>query len=956
MEEIINQIKKIREKLELKNLSVLIGAGFSKNVSNMFLDWNSLLYDLVKELYEPEIIDSYNSYLASLKKKTKSKSKMEFYNCKIEEIINKIGYLEVVSEYIRRKGYREAITTYIEEKTPHIILKDREYLLKNKTKEEVLTNEMILQHKLLLKLPWNNVYTTNYDELLEHCINKSEENELKNKIDTLEILIQKQEESKNEVEKEKEEKKEKLIEIEKTIDENTKILEEIKKANTLQSIDYGIINSSFVSNNKTPKELENEKNQIQNDIKNIGFKQFSISNSIKKDATNIKLLKKDLNECYTIVRQSSKLSIKRNKNIIKLHGTLRSNNTDEFGFDRDIHKQYVIAKEDYKTYPLKHEAFTQLMRISLLQESFVLIGFSGVDPNFISWISWVREILERKDITDKYKIYLIDVSDDIVTLDRELFFNNHRIIRIPIMDNSVIDFLQLQTESTIKDKKNKKEVVTLFLRYLSKIVLVDNAKSTIEQRQNEEYRDLWNSIKSFRPNDIDLKQLPKISELDKFSTKERFPSLNFAYSHNKSDLLSSSAILLEKFKDNTDVLHSIIKLITFAIKDNLLTAQSFWKNEEIERVMKIVENTELHIELEKSILRNYVLKVQNQKFNEFSTQLDDTKKEFIEYEEILLDAFNFDFDALSEKLKKWIPQDYRVLNKAGLLALFDINKAESLLKEYSESFENETNQEQLYVLKLLHFIERCKTPWQINKELNGRIKAYEEGGLKGINENLDYIINEFEKGETEIKPYGKDRFTISNTFIFSNGISKQGEGLQFIQILIESGYPICLPHISFISHEKWYLILKSIYYNYPYPCLFFSLQYSNKDFLKRVAQDYIYSENLKVIISEIISKLLDAYILKDTPDTFKNNILIFVSELFIASPANIWQKKFKIIWNSLKKKERLFIEKHIRLVFDFISKALLYIEDSTIIKSVICDILINLDNNPNISIEVIGII
>ncbi|HET7733287.1 MAG TPA: hypothetical protein VFK73_05550, partial [Paludibacter sp.] len=105
MEEVKKQIAILRDKLEIKNLSVLIGAGFSKNVSNLFLDWNALLYDLVKELYEPQIKESYNLYRGSQKIKSKAISQREFYDNKIKEITNSVGYLEVVSEYIKRKGY-----------------------------------------------------------------------------------------------------------------------------------------------------------------------------------------------------------------------------------------------------------------------------------------------------------------------------------------------------------------------------------------------------------------------------------------------------------------------------------------------------------------------------------------------------------------------------------------------------------------------------------------------------------------------------------------------------------------------------------------------------------------------------------------------------------------------------------------------------------------------------------
>ena len=64
------------------------------------------------------------------------------------------------------------------------------------------------------------------------------------------------------------------------------------------------------------------------------------------------------------------------------------------------------------------------MRIYLLQGVFCLIGFSGDDPNFINWIEWVRDILERDGKPKKfeyYNIYLLGVSDKMPSPDKLIF-------------------------------------------------------------------------------------------------------------------------------------------------------------------------------------------------------------------------------------------------------------------------------------------------------------------------------------------------------------------------------------------------------------------------------------------------------------------------------------------------------------------------------------------------------
>ncbi len=97
-----HQISRVKHLLNDKSLSFIIGSGFSKNISDRFVDWSGLLNPIVKEMY-----------LIHDDKDVKHK-------------IQEVGYLGIAEEYVRRKGYHEAIDVYIEEHTPIVVRKDNE--------------------------------------------------------------------------------------------------------------------------------------------------------------------------------------------------------------------------------------------------------------------------------------------------------------------------------------------------------------------------------------------------------------------------------------------------------------------------------------------------------------------------------------------------------------------------------------------------------------------------------------------------------------------------------------------------------------------------------------------------------------------------------------------------------------------------------------------------------------
>ena len=71
------------------------------------------------------------------------------------------------------------------------------------------------------------------------------------------------------------------------------------------------------------------------------------------------------------------------RRIVKLHGSFPS------------HRPFILTEEEYRTYPEQFAPFVNLVRQSLLENVFCLIGFSGDDPNFLHWLGWVRDMLDK---------------------------------------------------------------------------------------------------------------------------------------------------------------------------------------------------------------------------------------------------------------------------------------------------------------------------------------------------------------------------------------------------------------------------------------------------------------------------------------------------------------------------------------------------------------------------------
>lgn len=725
-------IEDLKNRYNKKETSALIGAGFSKNIYGQFPDWNELLYQMICELFKPEIDTAYSVYCHQTGRRAKDEKEV-FSKRYAKQLSATHGYLNIVSMYVQRYGFRECVELYIEKHIPYLDINNKELIFFDKTKKPITDSDLEVHKKLLQLIFLNHIFTTNYDNLIEELSDQS-------------------------------------------------------------SGKWGVISSAYelkLSDDKKP--------------------------------------------------------------IIKIHGDIRRNKTDEFCFDGDHRLRYIIAKEDYDNYPKDHEAFMQLMRISLLRESFVLFGFSGQDPNFIAWIKWVRDILlkdekREKDITkpEYYKIFLFAVDENEPKAEDAQFYINHRIKYIPILHPDFLSFLCIDPSNLSEEDLIKQTLMGIF-DYLY---------------QGKDYAKLWNDVVTNVPKEDVIKQiqiLKKDNRLVKcvFQQEQSFSTL-------KNIKLSESAA----------------KLLVFALQDTKHPVNYYRPLKLAERIVENLKDKEIKHQFDLLNQRFEVLQSDGS-----VTDFELTNEDFeADYNNILCYAFAFDFTKLRTAVEAWNPSGHWLQNKAILTAYFNIAKARSILLDYLTTEVNP--KERFYATTLLNVV---------SESFNDRYSTadYENQGLDSLWDFRDTIIQSIKKEKTDIKPYGWNGVTRS--FGFEN--VKYLSAVRFIQFLLDSGLPVHTPSFSCVDKADWYLVAKELFEQYPYPILWFSLHLTDSDTLKRIGQDYAYSENLKISPTTILKKLFVAYFNENTSGFIKEAILAFVPSLFVRVPVRYWTKDFEKIWS-----------------------------------------------------------
>jgi len=789
MESIENDLKTLRESYYRFEVSALVGAGFSKNVVHDYPSWYELLHDMVAELYKFEIESNFkiNGHI-----RRHDTTSFECYEKKkIKEIIEREGYLNIVSKYIERKGFREAIEIYIEERIPYINEDKGELAFPKKEAPVKITPEDLFLHKKLLEGAWDNIYTTNYDSLIEYAVIKEE-----------------------------------------------------KQWNT-------IVNGYELS--------------------------FS----------------------------------KQKKSIIKIHGSLRNPNKvddyNRFEFDGNHHQRYIISKEDYDHYPTDHEAFTQLMRISLLQGCFCLLGFSGDDPNFITWIKWVRDILvkdQNGNDAGEAKVYLITVDEKMPSPEKQLFYQNHRICNISLQNQTVKKLLG------VPDETNVKALLKAFLDYL----YVEDIINISNYNDKQIYQKLWNEVFTSKNKSVNEKILNDI-------LKSKSTNRIVKYTHTQESILSE--IYNKESFDNQD-----IELLLVALKDTSFLPQYY---------LGLVEKFDNCEKTEEQTKQFELLKERYNTLHLYLSALIPNDDASI-YEQILRLAFALDFKTLQDRLSEWTPKGIWLQKKASMISLFDTETAKNILLNYID--DKPEIKERYYATQILNLVNGV-FPVQYSTA------NYENQNIDGLFDLRNVLVRQATQEKEDIKPYGYN----GKTHSIGGQNAKYEHSLRVLQFLIESGTMISyFSFWTFMDAKKWYKVFYELFEEYPYPTLYYSIQCSDNDILKRIGQDYAYSNTLyEKELPDILDKLLTCILSDTTPDFLKTHILVIAQELFVSVKPNVWEATFMKIWENNILPHYQEIEEH-NDYFKFVCRGLPFLSKRNNKISVILDCMNNAKANPDTTI------
>lgn len=868
-------------------MSFIIGAGFSKNISNTFPLWGELLRPMILEMY-PEC----------LYKNT------ERTEVAIQNIVSKKGYLEIASEYVRRKGYHEAIDVYIEKHTPYLLKQQDDswdIMLDGKT---IDTQPYLECHKKLLSLDVKHIYTFNYDNALDVLGDTQVSEAILKKQENANLLLTQYEDIKKSYQECFDSLNNPIgvisIEPQETATSNT-FDTLLNKANeTIKT--FGVKLNLKLFAESTPIKLTYDKNIAILDNKIAEQKGLSDSAAMKRG------------EVYQLITNSFHISLtENNKNIYKLHGNLRLPDSKDFGFDHDAHKQYVITKEDYEEYPNKHDAFVNLMKISLLKGNFCIVGFSCDDPNFLMWINWVKDVLDKSKPTRNYErdIYFINVGNEPISDDKLLLLRNHYITPINLY-------------SLFPSAKDETERMFDFLSSIE-----------MDKGKYDDYNNAWSKIKiDYNNKRITDEALSHIEKLYKLTPYNRIPSQTYSSHYQRTEIFSSIKALLGQNQYPAET----AKLIYAAIKGELMPINAVLDHQKIKQLSKLkIFKGDLKVNYSLLAMRACILQHR-------SAMIMKNAKEESTYECIWGKLFMFRFDEARQLLNDWCPTNaFNCTRKIMLSSLFDSSEIQSetiislLNRDKFNCF-----QDYRYALDILP-----QSRGIIFEDKNGHISLDEDVRIlkDTLDKNNPYLTSWWKTTDVLLEnickqddktPYGN----IKKSHTFGSYNTKLVNATKILQILIELGLSTKTRNLIFIDKNKWISICEVLYEYYPYPCLYFTLLYGNsKDIICKIAQNYIYSTNLYSILPNLLNEMMQASLDSYCPSNIKNAIYIVAPIFMQAVAPEKWFDSFRNIYESFDFSPTNPNRDRINSDYDFFIKGLELTHNIEFKKKVIMDCL-----------------
>lgn len=865
-------IQDIANRLNDGNMSFIIGAGFSKNISPKFLSWKELLHDMIVEMYEEE---------------------RQTWHATDDELIAKYGYLGIASDYVRRKGYHEAIDHYIEERTP-VLNKKKDGKVEMYLNGVCIDNNVdVSTHYLLLNLGARYIYTFNYDNALEYNGDRVET----------------------------ESDRDKLSKVTKEIKDLVGFINEYKEK-AQQIIDFSNDQSHNVASTENDmasliEELNSklnigslilEKHNLNSILQNIHNNRQSLQKYKSEKESEKNSIESSVSHKYTIIKSSKEIINSSQQHcIFKLHGSLR--NSDDYGFDENHHLQYIICQEDYDSYVEKHEAFVDLMRISLLRESFCIIGFSCDDPNFLLWVNWVKDVNDKShdNKTQPLPKYYINVDDNDLPVDKLQMLEHHGI--------SIIDLKSLYDGT---EKLTRKERLLKFL---------------IDVRKYKDASNIWKYVRIKR-NYLDLENMEVECDHDLIDDKwERMCSFPYPTITKRWDDYTRDDVMRKELYnlEHNCIRDYELKLLMLAINDSNLSSYIVADKDKdtFDKYLgyyKEVREWFADLDLVSTHLVSTHLREKNCEYEQYTTK--DTKR----YVEILDLLLSFKFDDAFSKLELWSPSNsyQKLIRMLLLIELYDKDFSNNDVWNIANPIIKSTDKQYVYTSLELILVTRpsntySEDPGQIYNAIFEHKKKL-SAKSKGLVNFNDYVRSLHNEGfpDRKVEPLGNVVNEIG--FAYDRRIKPSN---QLIMMMAKGGLIPFANGQEIIRKDYWFDFVSAAYYKYPSYCLFGSALYGDKNLIERIAQLYTFSpmppvqEFIRTKIPEILKSTLNEHITQK----IRNNLFFFAEYFVRVVPHTEWLHEYRKLFDAndwinpskeegFYKEERKFAEDALEFILD----------------------------------------
>lgn len=337
-----------------------------------------------------------------------------------------------------------------------------------------------------------------------------------------------------------------------------------------------------------------------------------------------------------------------------------------------------------------------------------------------------------------------------------------------------------------------------------------------------------------------------------------------------------------------------LKLAFSALRDELLLPSHYFEEDEYKQLLRKSQNP-LFDDLA------YLHQKERALCNRHLTNLVFPCNVFMQ---IWKSLYGFNFKEAKKLLDAWKPSNDSPIDKIRKL-MFKAILSEDVFEQISPLTNRDlyvSIQDYINALELLPLISR-------------RYRTLKDGGMNNIFDfsdeidqiqtdcpyikNADHIVNKLidkVKGCAKPIPFGNK----SQSFTFGGSNPEFVASFKILSIFFELCRPLYISNIILFPEEKWNLISENLYRDYPYPCLFYSLQYHSSKLTTSICQKILYCDDLKDELPRIVKSLFSALRQKECPENYRQSIMFALPILLTGVNATRWDKDYITFFNKLK--------------------------------------------------------